>query len=166
PIPSSSHRHGRDALGHRSGSNTIASARGGERRTCRTTAPDSHRAVSRPPRFAEQPHHFQPWEVLDAPILHLYPRRCINCTGPQVAASLESLHERTAADEIMLVTMGASRAVHARTVELIAELPRSLFGRASPDSSAAIQSVVMAPAAKFELSTVISVECTATRMMA
>src|SRR5699024_873938 len=69
-------------------------------------------------------------------------------------------------DEIMLVTMGASRAVHARTVELIAELPRSLFGRASPDSGASIQSVVMAPAAKFELSTVISVECTATRMMA
>ena len=48
----------------------------------------------------------------------------------------------------------------------IAELPRSLFGRASPDSSAAIQSVVVATAAKFELCTVISVECTATRMMA
>ena len=54
-------------------------------------------------------------------ILDLYTRRFVNGTGPQVAASLENLHERTAADEIMLVTMGASRAVHARTVELIAD---------------------------------------------
>src|SRR5699024_8483278 len=41
----------------------------------------------------------------------------------------------------------------------IAELPRSLFDRASPDSSAASQSVVVATASKFELSTVISVGC-------
>ena len=59
--------------------------------------------------------------MLDEQILDLYTRRFINGTGPQVAASLESLHERTDADEIMLVTMGASRAVHARTVELIAD---------------------------------------------
>jgi len=45
--------------------------------------------------------------------------RAASSTAP--AASLENLHERIAADEIMPVTMGASRDVHARTVELIAD---------------------------------------------
>lgn len=53
-------------------------------------------------------------------ILELYTRRFVNGTGADVAAALDRLHDQTAADEVMLVTMGASRDVHARTIELVA----------------------------------------------
>lgn len=54
-------------------------------------------------------------------ILDTYTRQYINGTGPQVAERLDHLHDLTGADEIMLVTMGHSREVQARTLELIAD---------------------------------------------
>lgn len=42
-------------------------------------------------------------------------------TGPTVAERLDHLHDLTDTDEIMLVTMGRSREVQARTLELIAD---------------------------------------------
>lgn len=69
-----------------------------------------------PDEVASYPATLQEQQVLD-----LYTRRFINGTAPQVAGGLEQLHERTEADEIMLVTMGGSRQVHASTIELIAD---------------------------------------------
>ncbi|GAA4528461.1 LLM class flavin-dependent oxidoreductase [Brachybacterium paraconglomeratum] len=54
-------------------------------------------------------------------ILDTYTQRSAPGTGPQVAEHLDHLHELTGANEIMLVTMGHSRAVQRRTVELIAD---------------------------------------------
>lgn len=54
-------------------------------------------------------------------ILDAYTERSVPGTGAQVAEHLDHLHELTGADEIMLVTMGHSRAVQSRTVELIAD---------------------------------------------
>lgn len=54
-------------------------------------------------------------------ILDVYTRRFVNGTGTNVAAALDRLYEQTQVDEIMLVTMGSSRAVHVRTLELIAQ---------------------------------------------
>ncbi|AUI51827.1 LLM class flavin-dependent oxidoreductase [Arthrobacter crystallopoietes] len=47
--------------------------------------------------------------------------RTLHGTVSEVAEGLEELHEQTRADELMLVTGGHSRAIHARTVELVAE---------------------------------------------
>lgn len=58
----------------------------------------------------------QEQQVLDA-----YTERFVNGSAADVAATLEQLHDRTQADEIMLVVMGHSRAVQARTVELVAD---------------------------------------------
>ncbi|NMA76012.1 MAG: LLM class flavin-dependent oxidoreductase [Actinomycetales bacterium] len=60
-------------------------------------------------------------------ILDMYLRRFVNGTGEQVAEHLDHLHDVTGVDEIMLVTMGHSREVQSRTLELIADhygLPR------------------------------------------
>src|SRR5699024_5098337 len=54
-------------------------------------------------------------------VLDVYTQQFVNGTGQDVAASLNRLYEQTQVDEIMLVTMGASRAVHRRTIELIAQ---------------------------------------------
>lgn len=54
-------------------------------------------------------------------VLDVYDKRFVNGTGATVAAALDRLYEQTQADEIMLVTMGSSRAVHVRTSELIAQ---------------------------------------------
>lgn len=54
-------------------------------------------------------------------VLDVYDKRFVNGTGADVAAALDRLYEQTQADEIMLVTMGSSRAVHVRTIELIAQ---------------------------------------------
>lgn len=54
-------------------------------------------------------------------ILDTYTQQYVNGTGAQVAEHLDHVHELTGADEIMLVTMGHSRSVQARTVELIAD---------------------------------------------
>lgn len=62
-----------------------------------------------------------PATLQEQQILDLYTRRFLNGTAPQVAASLEQLHERTSVDEIMLVTMGGSRQTHASTIDLIAD---------------------------------------------
>lgn len=58
----------------------------------------------------------QEQQVLDA-----YTERFVNGTGADVAAALGQLHDRTQVDEIMLVVMGHSRRVQARTVELLAD---------------------------------------------
>lgn len=49
-----------------------------------------------------------------------YADRFLGGTAAEVATRLDRLHARTAVDEIMLVTMGPSRAGHRRTVELLA----------------------------------------------
>lgn len=54
-------------------------------------------------------------------VLDLYTRRYINGTAIDVAAALDRLYEQTQVDEIMLVTVGASRAVQVRTIELLAQ---------------------------------------------
>ncbi len=54
-------------------------------------------------------------------ILDFYTQHTVNGTGADVAAVLDALHARTAADEIMLVTTGHSRQVQARTIELLAD---------------------------------------------
>src|SRR5699024_9256630 len=54
-------------------------------------------------------------------VLEVYDQRFVNGTGHDVAVALDRLYEQTQADEIMLVTMGSSRAVHVRTIELIAQ---------------------------------------------
>lgn len=54
-------------------------------------------------------------------VLDVYTQRFLNGTGADVAASLDSLYEQTQVDEIMLVTMGSSRATHVRTIELLAQ---------------------------------------------
>lgn len=54
-------------------------------------------------------------------ILDMYGRRFVNGTGEQVAEHLDHLHDMTGVDEIMLVTMGHSRQVQTRTLELIAD---------------------------------------------
>lgn len=54
-------------------------------------------------------------------ILDFYTQHNVNGTGADVAAVLDALHARTAADEIMLVTTGHSRQVQARTIELLAD---------------------------------------------
>lgn len=64
-------------------------------------------------------------------ILDLYTRRFVNGSGADVAATLDRLHEQTHVDEVMLVTMGASRDVHARTVELVADH----YGMPAPTAS-------------------------------
>ncbi|HJC68940.1 LLM class flavin-dependent oxidoreductase [Brachybacterium sp. EE-P12] len=65
--------------------------------------------------------------VQEQQILDMYLRRFVNGTGEQVAEHLDQLHDATGVDEIMLVTMGHSREVQSRTLELIADhygLPR------------------------------------------
>ena len=59
--------------------------------------------------------------VREQQILDLYSRLFRNGTGADVADALEQLHERVRMDEVMLVTMGSSRDVHARTIELVAD---------------------------------------------
>jgi luciferase family oxidoreductase group 1 len=54
-------------------------------------------------------------------ILDAYTQRFVHGTGAEVADTLEHLHEQTAVEEVMLVVMGHSRQVQARTVELIAD---------------------------------------------
>lgn len=53
-------------------------------------------------------------------VLDGYADRFLGGTAADVAGRLEELHARTGVDEIMLVTMGPSRAGHRRTVELLA----------------------------------------------
>lgn len=54
-------------------------------------------------------------------ILDQYTQRSAHGSAAQAAEHLDKLHELTDVDEIMLVTMGHSRAVQSRTVELIAD---------------------------------------------
>lgn len=54
-------------------------------------------------------------------ILDVYSKRFVNGSGADVAGALDRLYGQAEADEIMLVTMGASRAAHVRTIELIAQ---------------------------------------------
>ena len=53
-------------------------------------------------------------------VLDKYTNRTLHGTAAQVAGGLEELHERTGADEVMLVVGGHSRRAQANTVELIA----------------------------------------------
>ncbi|GAA1094816.1 LLM class flavin-dependent oxidoreductase [Tsukamurella spumae] len=53
-------------------------------------------------------------------VLDGYAERFWGGTPADIAGRLERLHARTGVDEIMLVTMGPSRAGHRRTVELVA----------------------------------------------
>ncbi len=70
-----------------------------------------------PPEEVEQYRATLPeQQVLDA-----YTRRFLNGTAADVAAGLEQIHAKTGVDEVMLVVMGHSRQVQARTVELIAD---------------------------------------------
>ena len=54
-------------------------------------------------------------------ILDTCNRRFINGTAAQVAAALERIHEQTQADEMLLVTMGYSRAIQTGTVQSLAD---------------------------------------------
>src|SRR5699024_8863946 len=62
-----------------------------------------------------------PATLNESQILDVYTQRFVNGSGAEVAAALDRLYEQTQVDEIMLVTMGSSRAVHVRTLELIAQ---------------------------------------------
>lgn len=54
-------------------------------------------------------------------ILDLYTDRFLNGTSAQVASALESLHDQTEVDEVMLVATGYSRQARVRTLELLAD---------------------------------------------
>jgi luciferase family oxidoreductase group 1 len=79
--------------------------------------------------FKREPYQFLPPDEVEAypatakerQILDTYTHRTLHGTAADVASRLEALHERTGADELMLVGGGHSAAVDERGLDLIAD---------------------------------------------
>jgi luciferase family oxidoreductase group 1 len=93
------------------------------RRQAATSAMAMLRMFQRKPYSLLPPEEVEayPASLQEQQVLETYIHHYLNGTGPEVAAGLERLHARTGADEVMLVVMGHSRQVQARTVELLAD---------------------------------------------
>lgn len=93
------------------------------RRQARTAAMAMLRMLQRQSYLLLPPDEVEAYSptLQEAQILDSCTQRFFNGTGVEVADRLEQLHELTDVDEIMLVVMGHSRAIQARTVELIAD---------------------------------------------
>lgn len=93
------------------------------RRQARTAAMAMLRMLMRKPYQLLSPEEVEAFvpSPQEQQILDMYTQRFLHGTGEQVAEHLDQLHEVSGVDEVMLVTLGHSRTVQTRTLELIAD---------------------------------------------